>query len=61
MSAGGPGSVFDALPVDLNYKWRRSIDEMIMTERFYVNELKIIMRGYIHVIPDNVLFSLVNF
>lgn len=47
-------AVFDALPVTLSFKWRRAIEELVVTERVYVRELKSIMLGYIHVIPENV-------
>jgi hypothetical protein len=47
-------ALFESLPASLSYKWRRAIEELVVSERVYVNEMRIIMRGYIHVIPDNV-------
>lgn len=54
MSEDQSWSIFDVLPVSLSFKWRRAIEELVNTERVYVRELRSIMLGYIHVIPENV-------
>ncbi len=47
-------AIFRALPASMGIKWRRAIQELVITERTYITELNTIMRGYIHVIPDQV-------
>ena len=47
-------AIFNALPASMSVRWRKAVQELLVTERNYVNELGLIMRGYIHVIPDHV-------
>lgn len=43
-----------AMPESIPFRWKMAIRELVVTERAYINELRTIMRGYIHVIPDHV-------
>ncbi len=46
--------ILSLLPESMPFRWRMAVRELVATERTYIAELRTIMRGYIHVIPDHV-------